>query len=103
TVCDAPTGEGGAWVEAEGQDGEIIFAPDANGPLKRVLAQGGIPAAVTKLADGESGHVFPQFLPDGQRFLYLVRGNKPGIYVQRLGSADRTFVVETNGRAVFTS
>ncbi len=100
TICDAPAGEGGAWFQSEGQDGIIVFAPTSNGPLQRVLAQGGLPTAATTLADGETGHSFPQFLPDG-RFLYLARGSKPAIYVQSSG-AERTFVVNSVGRAAFS-
>jgi serine/threonine protein kinase/Tol biopolymer transport system component len=102
TVSDAADGEGGTWFQAEGQDGVIVFAPAQNGPLQRVLAQGGVPAPVTELGEGENGHIFPQFLPDGRRFLYLARGNRPGIYVQSLGSDERTLVVNTIGRAVYS-
>jgi Tol biopolymer transport system component len=102
TICDAPNGEGGTWFQTEGQDGVIIFAPQLGGALMRVLAQGGVPTQVTTLAKDEIGHSFPQFLPDGQRFLYLSRGTKAGIYVQTLGSDERTFVVESIGRAAFS-
>jgi len=100
TLCDAPTPEGGTWLQPPGQDGEIVFAPSTEGPLQRVLAVGGVPTPVTALAQGEAGHSFPQFLPDG-RFLYLARGSKPGIYVQRLGSQERTLVMASIGRVVF--
>jgi serine/threonine protein kinase/Tol biopolymer transport system component len=101
-ICDSAESEGGTWFQGDGQDGVILFAPSANGPLQRVLAQGGLPAPVTKLAAGEIGHSFPQFLPDGQRFLYIARGTKTGIYVQALGSDQRTFVVESIGRAMYS-
>jgi Tol biopolymer transport system component/tRNA A-37 threonylcarbamoyl transferase component Bud32 len=100
TICDAPAGEGGAWFQSEGQDGVIVFAPTPDGPLQRVLAQGGVPTAATTLVEGETGHSFPQFLPDG-RFLYLARGNKSAIYVQSPGN-ERTFVVNAAGRAAFS-
>jgi eukaryotic-like serine/threonine-protein kinase len=79
----------------------IIFAPDAAGPLQRVLAQGGVPMPVTKLADGESAHSFPQFLPGGHRFLFLAEGTTPGIHVQSLDTGERTFVTNSIGRAAF--
>ena len=100
TVADAPDGEGGAWHRADGQDEIILFANVQTGPLLRVPAQGGVPTPVTKLEEGETGHIFPQFLPDG-RFLYLSRGNKPAIYVQSLASPQRTHVMNSGGRAVF--
>jgi Tol biopolymer transport system component len=100
-ICDAEFPEGGTWFQAEGQDGVIIFAPDQGGPLQRVLAQGGVPTAVTKLAEGETAHSFPQFLPDGRRFLFLAEGKQPGIYVQSLDTGERTFVTNSIGRAAF--
>jgi serine/threonine protein kinase/Tol biopolymer transport system component len=101
-ICDAADGEGGTWFQEEGQDGVIVFAPTYEGGLLRVLAQGGLPTPVTKLAEGETGHSFPQFLPDGRRVLYLARGNKQGIYVQSLGSDERTLVVNSQSRAAFS-
>ena len=100
-ICDAQDPEGGTWFQAEGQDGVIIFAPDQGGPLQRVLAQGGVPTAVTKLAEGETAHSFPQFLPDGRRFLFLAEGKQPGIHVQSLDTGERTFVTNSIGRAAF--
>ena len=47
-----------------------MFAPEAGKPLYRVPAAGGVPTPVTKLA-GSFAHAFPQFLPDGERVLYL--------------------------------
>src|SRR5690242_16445143 len=101
TICDAPNPDGGTW----NRDGVIVFAPETTGPLHRVLAAGGVSAPVTTLdkAQQETAHMFPQFLPDGQRFLYWARGGKGGIYVQSLGSSQRTFLLETPGRAEFAS
>ncbi len=102
TICAAEDGEGGTWFQPAGQDGVIVFAPGQNGPLHRVPAQGGVSMPVTKLGEGETSHTFPQFLPDGKRFLYYVRGSKYGIYVQSLGSEQRTFIVNTPHRAAFS-
>jgi Tol biopolymer transport system component/tRNA A-37 threonylcarbamoyl transferase component Bud32 len=101
-ICDANDPEGGTWFQGAGQEDVIVFAPDASGPLQRVPAQGGVPAPVTALADGESGHSFPQFLPGGRRFLYLAEGNTPGIYVHSLDTGERTFVLASIGRAVWS-
>jgi Tol biopolymer transport system component len=101
-ICDAAAGEGGTWFQAENSnDGVILFAPTSASAIQRVPASGGVPTPVTKLAQGEIAHIFPQFLPDGKRFLYFVRGAKPGIYVQALGSEQRTFLLETPGRAIY--
>jgi serine/threonine protein kinase/Tol biopolymer transport system component len=69
TICDAEFGRGGTW----GQDGTIVFSPAGLGPLYRVAASGGEPAAVTRLdaSRGETSHRYPFFLPDGRHFLYM--------------------------------
>jgi hypothetical protein len=55
---------GGAWNDK----GTVLFGTVEG--LKRVPAQGGKVEAVTRLAESESGHFWPHFLPDGQHFLY---------------------------------
>jgi serine/threonine protein kinase len=83
TVCDAPDGRGGTWS----RDGVILFTPKPRGALYRVPAAGGIPTTVTTLnLAKEFSHRWPQFLPDGHRFLYLIPGK--GIYVGSLDSKE---------------
>ncbi|MFA6456059.1 MAG: protein kinase, partial [Bacteroidota bacterium] len=45
TVCDAPSGRGGAW----NKNGIIVFAPVSNGPLHQVSSAGGVSKQVTTL------------------------------------------------------
>lgn len=69
------------------RDGVILYARPTS-TLERVTSTGGTPVPVTLLAAGEVAHRWPQFLPDGRRFLYLrVSGSpeKTGVYV---GSID---------------
>jgi Tol biopolymer transport system component len=86
TIADAPEGRGGAW----NRSGMIVFAPRSDGPLYRVAATGGEAAAVTALgSEDERGHVWPEFLPDGNQFLYLAeahetRADKHFLYVAAL-------------------
>jgi eukaryotic-like serine/threonine-protein kinase len=80
-ICDALDGRGGTW----NRDDVIVFARDGAGPLYRVPAAGGTPEPVTALdrSRQEVGHWRPHFLPDGRRFLYLVRSRDSthgGIY-----------------------
>ena len=87
TICDAPAGNGGTW----GSGGVILFAPNSNGPIYRVSANGGEPAPVTELdaARNEYGHRWPQFLPDGKHFFFQsssARGNKKASI--RIGALD---------------
>jgi Tol biopolymer transport system component len=69
TICEAHAGRGGSW----GPDGTIVFAPDITGPLAKVPAGGGAPAATTKTPAPDVTHRNPWFLPDGRHFLFTTR------------------------------
>jgi eukaryotic-like serine/threonine-protein kinase len=71
-VCDAPDARGGSW----GSSGVIIFAATRVSPILRVPAEGGEPVAITQAVRGseQPGTIstrWPQFLPDGEHFLYM--------------------------------
>jgi eukaryotic-like serine/threonine-protein kinase len=76
-----PFVQGGTWS----RDGVIVYAKN-NANLEQVSSSGGTPDPVTTLGRGETAHRWPQFLPDGRRFLY-VRASTPektGVYVGSL-------------------
>src|SRR5262245_9935417 len=80
TLADVLAPRGGTWSP----DGVIVFAPATNGALMRVAATGGAVVPVTRLTAGQGSHRWPQFLPDGRRFLFLVaagEGRTHGVYV----------------------
>src|SRR5207248_6584442 len=81
TLADATAPRGGTWS----RDGTILFS--RAGPLVRVPASGGEAVAVTTIESNQTFHRFPQFLPDGKHFLFVVSGNADtqGIH---LGSLD---------------
>jgi len=83
-ICDAPTGRGGTWNAR----GDIVFAPAAAGGLFRVSANGGDPAPLTTIdaAAKETGHRFPQFLPDGDHFLFAALPVRAGRFNISIGS-----------------
>ncbi|HJZ81541.1 MAG TPA: protein kinase, partial [Pyrinomonadaceae bacterium] len=88
TVCDVSEARGGTW----NRNGVILFSPAVNQPVYRVSAAGGNPTPITTLDQSqyETSHRWPQFLPDGNHFLYLARG-KPehtGVYLGSLGSKE---------------
>ncbi len=71
-ICPVDTfSGGGAW----NKDGTILFAPSPTGGLSRVAADGGAPQAVTSLnaVKSERSHLWPQFLPDGNHFIFFCR------------------------------
>jgi eukaryotic-like serine/threonine-protein kinase len=84
-IADFPNNRlgGASW----NPDGVIIAGTD-NSPILRVAASGGQAVPVTALVPGESGHRWPQFLPDGKHFLYeraSTDQGKTGVYI---GSID---------------
>lgn len=95
TLAEAPDGRGATW----GVNGDIVFAASSAGPISRVSANGGAVTSVTELrsADGETGHRFPWFLPDGVHFLFAAlpsKSNQFAIYSAALGSTTRELVLE---------
>jgi serine/threonine protein kinase/Tol biopolymer transport system component len=88
-LTDASSGRGGSW----NRDNVIVFDRALGTGLFRVSGGGGVPTAVTALADGETAHRWPYFLPDGRHFFYTaVTGAccpppKPGTI--KIGSLDK--------------
>jgi serine/threonine protein kinase len=102
TLADSQTTRGGTWSK----NGEILFTPAFSGALFRVSASGGNFTAVTKVdpSRAESGHFWPQFLPDGHHFIYLARTAKPettGIYLGSLESPESRMLVQSDAGARF--
>ena len=100
TAVIAP--RGGSW----NRDGIILFAPTVLDPLWRISEAGGAPIPVTTIrGGGESGHLFPQFLPDGHRFLFYVRGNRDdqGIYLGSLGSEKVTRLTQAETAGAYAA
>ncbi len=99
-ITAATSNAGAAWSP----DGTILlsFATTSGGILS-VPASGGQPKPVTTPDEAafERGHFYPYFLPDGQRYLYLVVDRKPEQEVNvghlcagTLGSSERTFIAD---------
>src|SRR4051794_17340297 len=79
--------DNGTW----NRKGTLVFS--SGGILYRVPAEGGHPTSLTKLdaARHETGHGAPQFLPDGQRLLFVVTSsdsNTAGVYETSLDHPD---------------
>ncbi|HEX4949022.1 MAG TPA: protein kinase, partial [Blastocatellia bacterium] len=104
-LCDAINGSGGTWNSA----GVILFAPTLNSVgLYQVSDRGGVPTPATSL-DGarlEIGHVFPRFLPDGRRFVFLARSAQPENIGIKLGSLDQpqtSFLLRSDTNAEYST
>jgi Tol biopolymer transport system component/tRNA A-37 threonylcarbamoyl transferase component Bud32 len=103
-ITNAANGRGGSW----NRQGIIIYSPGAAAPLFTVSATGGEPTAVTHLETGETGHRFPQFLPDGHHFIYFVlgpqsvyAGSLEGSPPKRILSSDAAAVISPLGFVLF--
>jgi Tol biopolymer transport system component len=109
TICDVGVvGRGGTWS----RDGVIVFAPSPSGPLHQVKDSGGQSTPVTQLdiAQGETSHRWPQFLPDGKHFLYFVRfgglgtsNENNGIKIGSLDGSPPSFLIRTQSNVAYAS
>jgi len=100
-LCD------GTGVVADGtwsRKGVILFSSTGAGaPLRRVNAAGGACTAVTN-PEGGNAYSFPQFLPDGNHFVYQVRGGdetRRGLYVAALDNISPRRLLADESSAVF--
>jgi len=99
TICDAPTGADGSWSE----EGVILYDGQGADPITRVSATGGIPAPFIS-PDAEAAQVgWPQFLPGGQRFLYVAFGaNEPEVRIASLDGGGSKTVLTGLSRVEYT-
>ncbi len=75
SICDAPRGADGSW----GADGTILFDGGPGDPIWKVSSSGGVAQPLVKAPTGDGGGSnvgWPEFLPDGRRFLYVM---SPGV------------------------
>ena len=91
----------GTW----NRQGTIVFSSGTRG-LMRVSDAGGMSSQVTQLDTdaNEVSHTHPNFLPDGEHFLFLVRSALPGrggVFVSSLGSRERARVLADVSPAVY--
>jgi len=90
-ICDARTGADGSWSEK----GVILYDGQSTDPLNRVPAAGDIPTPQVE----EGG--WPQFLPGGDRFLYVTVGGKPELRIGSLDGGEAPVVLTGQSRVEF--
>jgi Tol biopolymer transport system component len=111
-LCSLPgaggSGLGGTWNRAGViVFGVIVFGSQSAGGLYRTPDEpGGRPTQLTSIdaARGELAHLMPQFLPDGNHFLYVVKASKvetSGLYAAALDSKQTKRILEVLGKAEF--
>ena len=99
-VNRAPVAAGGAWGR-----GVIVHPLVPDGPLFAVSDTGRDARRITSVAEGQTGHRGPQFLPDGRHFIYHAMGTPQvrGLYVGELGGADPQRLFDADTPGVYTS
>ena len=101
TLAEAIQPHGGAWS----RNGIIVFAPHQLSPLLQVSADGGAPSAVTQLASGHDGHIYPRLLPGDDHLLYYVAGRTDvrGAYLGRRDGTPARKLLVLNEPAEYAS
>jgi len=106
TLATASNPRGGTW----GPQGIIVFAPSASTGLWKIAASGGQATPLTTMdaGRGEFTHRWPQLMADGNRFIYLSRGESANIsstiYLSSLEHPqERTLLIkETSAGAAYS-
>jgi Tol biopolymer transport system component len=104
-LANASGGRGGAW----NSDDVILFTPGnalatPDSVLMRIPATGGTPTPVTSLTEGAGSHRWPQFLPDGRRFIFLSAFGPPdrnGVFLGSLDGQEPIRLAATTSPALF--
>ena len=105
TICAAQVDSVPTW----GRDGTILFTKFLDG-IFRVPADGGAPTRVTQVDKGrrELNHYWPEFLPDGQHFLYMATALEesglratPSVYIASLDSPEATLLTRGHSRMTY--
>ena len=106
TLAPADQPRGGSW----GGNDTILYAPNFQGPIFSISANGGTPVQVTKVDQARhTTHRWPVLLPDGKHFLYYATnhagGAKPenGIYFATLGKEGARLILQSEAAAGFGS
>jgi serine/threonine protein kinase len=94
----------GTWSAA----GVILLASDVPGPVLRVPEGGGEPKPATELdaSRKEQAHMYPDFLPDGEHFLYLATSAESRnrmVVVGALNSKERQPLEAITGQAKYAN
>jgi serine/threonine protein kinase/Tol biopolymer transport system component len=92
---------GGISIGTSNAGGVTLFS-DSGKPIQRVSAAGGVPSPVFEFdaSRGETAHNGPQFLPDGNHFLYMSIARETGVVFASLDGKTRRFLFAQSGSPV---
>ena len=81
--------------------GQILYPMVPDSPLMTIPDRGGRPTQASgPPTEAGTGQRFPQFLPDGRRFLYYVSESR-GVYLGALDEVERRRLFDADSAAVF--
>jgi Tol biopolymer transport system component len=101
-IFNVPEIAQGTW----GPDGTILFAKAVNSPIFRLSPNSANATPATTLLPGQVSHMWVQFLPDGEGFMYLARTSLAAddphakVYAQPLEGGPPTELLTIENRAV---
>jgi serine/threonine protein kinase len=110
SICNTDgSGRGGTW----NRDNVILYSTGGSSGflVRRVPASGGESTVITEFdaSRKEDAHYYPQFLPDGKRFIYIRRSadrEKSGIYIGSLDDPEKgrkdQLILRSSHRAVYS-
>jgi len=100
TISDG-NGADGSWSVK----GEILYDGAGDAPLMRVSAAGGIakPEVSPNDLDGVTGLGWPEFLPDGEHFIYLAETSEEGnkVMIRSLNSGEESLIGTSDSRVEY--
>ena len=100
TICDAD-GADGSWSTK----GEILYDGETTAPLMRVPAAGGIAKPEVRVEDleGVSALGWPEFLPDGDQFIFLADQTEEDtrVMIRSLGSDEGRVLMTSDSRVQY--
>lgn len=84
----------------------ILYSAD--GVIRKVAADGSQASVLTAIdkSRGEYQHTWPEFLPDGRRFLFLIRSAQPdhqGVYLGSIDGAAPVRIMPAHSRVAYAS
>jgi serine/threonine protein kinase len=97
SLVEATAARGATWSASK----IILFTPNTGSGLYQIPEQGGPQQEVLGLLPGTSSLRFPQFLPDGRRFIFYAQGavDTRGIYLGSLDSREVKRLVDAEAAA----
>ena len=103
TLAMAAGPRGGTWS----RNGTLLFAPHITGAIWATSAAGAPSREVTRLdaKQGDTSHRWPEFLPDGEHFIFVIRSSqlqRAGLYVGSLRDPTIRKVSTLQSRALVT-